>query len=382
MALIFFWFSLVMITLSYFGYPLILCLLSGFKKKLPQREEIEPQVSLLIPAYNEEAVIKEKLENSLSLDYPKEKLEVILILDECTDNTMEIASRYIAQGIKIFEQKPRRGKMAALNLAVPQAKGAILVFTDANSMYEKGALRKLVRNFADEKIGCVCGELKYTSSSLVGEGEGLYWKYEKFVKEKESQWLSVLVVNGSIYAIRKQLYEPVEETLADDFVVPMRIARKGYGLVYEPEAVTVEKTAQSTKDEFNRKVRIVSQGLKATFAISGTILSSGLWRNFQFMFHKFIRWLAPLFLIIMLIANGFLLKNRVYQLIFFGQMLFYLFSLTGYFLQERKIKIKNFSAPFYFCMVNLAALIGILKFLTGGIKGTWEKAETTRKLPR
>jgi len=379
MAQLFFWFPLSLIILSYFGYPIILTFLVYFKKKPYEKEKIESDITLLIPAHNEEKVIKEKMENSLSLDYPKDKFEILLILDECTDRTKEIAEQYVDRGIKIIEQKPRRGKMAALNLAIPQAKGEILIFTDANSMYEKDAIKKLVRNFADERIGCVCGELKYISGTSVGEGEDLYWKYEKFLKTKESQLQSLLVVNGSIYAIRKRLYEPIDETLADDFVNPMRIARQGYGLVYEPEAITVEKAAETTKDEFNQKIRITSQGLKASFAIWKTIFSSSSLRISQFIFHKFIRWFVCLFLIIILVSNLFLLDHWFYQVTLFGQILFYLFALIGYLLTKKGIKIKIFNVLFYFCMVNLASLIGLLKLLTGGVKGIWEKAETTRK---
>lgn len=373
----FFWLSLSLMILSYFGYPVILTLLAYFFGKPYEQEGIEPYITLLIPAHNEEDVISEKIENSFSLDYPKDKFEVLLILDGCTDRTKEIAERYIDRGIKIVEQKQRRGKMAALNFAIPQAKGEIIVFTDANSMYEKDAVRKLVKNFASDRIGCVCGELKYKSETSVGEGENLYWKYERFLKIKESKLRSLLVVNGSIYAIRKMLYEPIEETLADDFVNPMRIAKKGYGLVYEPEAITFEKASETTKDEFNRKIRIVSQGLKASLAISATILSSGPLRIFEYTLHKFIRWLAPLFLMTILICNLFMLKYFFYQVTLIGQILFYLFALIGYFLQTRRIKV--FNIPFYFCMVNIASLAGFLKFLSGGIKGTWEKAQTTRR---
>ncbi len=376
---LFFWLLLILIILSYFGYPLILALIAAIKSKPYKKEEIMPHVTLLIPAYNEESVIRQKIENALSLDYPKDKLEILLVLDECTDRTKEIAEDYVSKGIRIVEQKPRRGKMAALNLAIPQAKGEILVFTDANSMYKEDVIRKLVRNFADEKIGCVCGELKYENKSLVGEGEDLYWQYEKFIKIKESQLQSLLVVNGSIYAIRKKLYEPVEETLADDFVIPMKIARKGYGLVYEPEAITLEKTAENTKEGLNQKARIISQGLKASFAIGPTIFSSGFLRTFQFLFHKFIRWLVPLFLIVIFISNMFLLDKLFYRVILVAQILFYTFALIGHFLQEKGLKVKVFKIPFYFCIVNLASLFGLIKFLKGGMKGTWEKAETTRR---
>lgn len=377
-AMLLFWFSVIVIVLTYFGYPIFLAVLSYFLRESYIRKDIEPSVSLIIPAHNEEKVIADKLNNALSLEYPKDKLEIVMILDGCTDKTKEIAQRFGDPIIKLIEQNPRKGKMAALNLAVPQAKGDVIVFTDANSLYEKDAVRKLIRNFADKKIGCVCGELKYRNESLVGEGEDLYWKYERFIKTKESQLRSLLVVNGSIYAIRKELFEPVEETLADDFVVPILVAKKRYGLIYEPEAITSEKTAGSTKEGINQKARIISQGLKASFNIRATIFSSGPLRISQFLFHKFIRWIIPLFLITIFTANFFLLGSFFYKFTFLCQILFYLFAIIGYLLEEKNVKIRIFKIPFYFCVVNLASAIGILRFLTGGINSTWEKAETTR----
>ncbi|MDD5072265.1 MAG: glycosyltransferase family 2 protein [Candidatus Omnitrophica bacterium] len=355
-----------------------MAVLAAVLKKPYEIKDIEPYVSLIIPAHNEEKVIADKLNNALSLDYPRDKFEILLILDGCIDKTKAIAAGYKDSRLKLIEQNPRKGKMAALNLAVPQAKGDIVVFTDANSLYEKDAIRKLVRNFADKRIGCVCGELKYRNESLVGEGEDLYWKYEKFIKTNESRLYSLLVVNGSIYAIRKDLFEPVEETLADDFVVPMVIAKKGYGLVYEPEAVTLEKTAASTKEGISQKARIIAQGLKAGFAVGRIIVLSGPLRLFQFLFHKFIRWFVPVFLIIMFLSNIFLLNEPFYKVIFLCQGLFYIFAAIGHLLEKNNVKIGIFKIPLYFCVVNLASAIGIIKFLTGGIKATWEKAETTR----
>lgn len=378
MAVWLFWISIGLVAASYFGYPVIIAMLAGVFKKTHEKKDIEPYVTLVIPAHNEEKVITDKLNNAISLDYPPDKLEILLILDGCIDRTKEITEGFSDFRIKIIEQNPRKGKMAALNLAVPQAKGDIIIFTDANSLYENDAIRKLVRNFSDERIGCACGELKYQNKSLVGEGEDLYWKYEKFIKTKESQLRSLLVVNGSIYAIRKKLFEPVEDTLADDFVVPMVIAKKGYGLVYEPEAITLEKTAGSTKEGVNQKSRIIAQGLKASFAIGAVILSSGPLRLFQFIFHKFVRWFVPLFLVIIFVTNIFLADRAFYGAAFIAQLLFYLFALVGYLLEEKNIKIKVLKVPLYFCVVNLASAIGIFRFLTGGIKSTWEKAETTR----
>ena len=377
-AVIIFWFSVAAIVSTYFGYPIIIAVLAVVFKNPYEKKDIEPYVTLIIPAHNEEKVIADKLNNALSLDYPPDKIEILLVLDGCIDRTKEIAKGFTDSRFKIVEQDPRRGKMAALNIAIPQAKGEIIVFTDANSLYEKDAIRKLVRNFSDEKIGCACGELKYHNESLVGEGEDLYWGYEKFIKTNESSLRSLLVVNGSIYAIRKRLFDPVEATLADDFVVPMVIAKKGYGLVYEPEAVTLEKTAASTKEGMNQKARIIAQGLKAGFAVGPVILISGPLRVFQFLFHKLIRWLVPIFLIIMFISNLLLLNELFYKAVFLCQALFYVLAVAGYLLEKNSIKISIFKIPLYFCVVNMASAIGIIRFLTGGIKATWEKAETTR----
>lgn len=378
-AVFLFWCSIGLIAASYFGYPAVLTVLAALAGKPYKKMAIEPDVSLIIPAHNEDKVIAAKIKNALSLDYPADKFEILLILDGCTDRTKEIASNFEDQRLKIIEQVPRKGKMAALNHAVPLAKGEIVIFTDANSLYEKDALRKLSRNFIDKGIGCVCGELKYRNESLVGEGESLYWKYEKFIKTRESMLWSLLVVNGSIYAIRKKLFEPVEETLADDFVVPMVIARKGLGLVYEPEAVTSEKTSANTRESLIQKSRIIAQGLKASIAIAPIIFSSGPLRIFQFLFHKFIRWMVPILMVVIFITNLFILGSAFYRVVFMCQALFYFSATIGYFLEEKHVKIGILKVPLYFCIVNLASAIGLLKFMTGGIKATWEKAETTRR---
>lgn len=373
-----FWISVITVAFSYFGYPLAIMLLAVFFRRPHSKTDTKPYVSLVIPAHNEEKVISDKLKNALLLDYPADKLEILLILDGCVDRTKEIAGHFTDQRITVIEQDPRRGKMAALNMAVPMAKGEIIVFTDANSMYGEDAVKKIVRNFADENVGCVCGELKYRNESLVGEGEDLYWKYEKLIKTSESQLGSLLVANGSIYAIRKKLFSPVEETLADDFVVPMVIAKKGYDLVYEPEAIATEKTAANTREGINQKARIISQGLKASFAIGIVIFSSGPLRVFQFLFHKLFRWLVPLFLVIIFSANLFLLNGLLYKALFLCQLAFYSSALIEYLLEEKNVKARILKIPFYFCVVNLASAIGLLRFVTGRIKGTWEKAETTR----
>ncbi len=380
MAQIMFWFSIGVIALVYFGYPLMLSLVAYFNKKPHNKNRIEPYVTLLIPAYNEENVIREKLNNSLSLDYPKEKIEILLILDECTDKTKDIAEQYIDKGIKIIEQKPRRGKMAALNMAVSQARGEILLFTDADVLLDAKSVMNLVENFSDNNIGCVGGELHYESdrNSLVEAGEGLYFSYDKFLRSKESDMQTLFVVSGSIYAMRKSLFTTIREDLADDFINPISVASKGVGVVYDQTAKAFGKIAKTTKDEFGQKVRMITQGFHGSTQIFKFINSKNFIYLFEFIFHKFLRWMVPLFLISIFVSNLFLLNLRFYQVIFYAQILFYLLALAGFFLQERRINIKLFYIPFYFVLINTASLVGFLKFLTGGTRGTWEKAETTR----
>ncbi|MCK9555692.1 glycosyltransferase family 2 protein [bacterium] len=371
---------LALIIFIYFGYPVVLSVLVFLKKEIIKTGNISPSVTLIIPAYNEQAVIRQKIENSFFLEYPKEKLEIILALDGCTDKSKDIALNYINKGLKIIEREERGGKIAALNKAVSQSKNEILIFSDANSIYEENAIINLVRNFADKKVGCVCGELKYTLKDLtsVEAGENLYWKYEKFLKEKESKLGSLLVTNGSIYAIKRELYSQIDEDLADDFVNPMRVYKQGFKVVYEPDAIAYEKVSSRFKDQFDQKVRIISQGWKATFRLWDIILSSGPLRIFEFLFHKFLRWIIPFFLIAMFISNLFLANIKFYQILLLSQVIFYVFAFIGYFSQKWGSRIKLFYIPFYFCMVNATALLALFRYLKGGETKVWEKAQTSR----
>ncbi|MFH2138096.1 MAG: glycosyltransferase family 2 protein [Candidatus Omnitrophota bacterium] len=380
MIKIIFWFIFALVLFIYFGYPLVMAVLAIlFKKEHRYDDGFTPSVTMLIPAYNEESVIKEKLENTLILDYPKDKLEAIVMIDQSSDKTEEIVRSFAGKGIKMWVQVPRQGKMSALNYMLPKAQGEIIVLSDANSMYKPDAIKKLVRHFSDPKIGLVCGELRLIDpNTLVGLGENFYWRYEKFVKIRESLMHQLLVVNGSIYSIRKELFSEVDPALADDFVLPMRIAVKGYGLIYEPEAINEEKVSDTAQDQFNRKVRIISQGVGASFSVMGILFKSSALRIFEFFFHKFLRWFVFLFTSILFGLNILLLSSPLYLKIFIAQIVFYLFSLIGYILQKKGKHIKIFFVPFYFFLVNFASFCGVLGFLFGKKKATWEKAESTR----
>lgn len=375
-----FWFFLGLVVFIYFIYPLVIMLISLLRGQKPVLQDITPFISLIIPVHNEEAVLREKLENVLSLDYPREKIEIIFALDGCTDRSRDILLGYQEAGVKILDKEQREGKVKTLNRAVSQAKGEILVFSDANSFYKEDALRKLVRNFSDSKVGCVCGKLVYTDvkNSSVSRGENLYWKYENFIKTEESRLGKLLITNGSIQAVRKELYPYPDADIADDFSLPILIQRQRARIVYEPEALTFEVATQSLKEEFGQKVRIISQGLKGTFKYWRTILQLGFLGIFEFLFHKLLRWFVPFFLIVIFLSNFILISKNRYFLFLALQVLFYSLALLG-FLFRNKRRFKILYLPFYFCLVNFASLVAFLKFLRGSQTQIWEKAYTTRR---
>ncbi|MCM8813805.1 MAG: glycosyltransferase family 2 protein [Candidatus Omnitrophica bacterium] len=380
MAYILFWGSFFCIIFVYAGYPLVISLLALFCAKKNRADDgFTPSITMFVAAYNEEKIIESKIKNMLALDYPKDRLECYILVDESTDKTEEIVARYAADGIRMWVQRPRQGKMSALNAMVPQARGDIVVFSDANSMYKPDALRKLARHFRDEKIGLVCGELRLIdAASMIAVGENFYWRYEKFLKKKESALRQLLVVNGSIYAIRKKLFTAVDPALADDFVIPLRVAAAGYDLIYEPAAINEEKSTETGGDEFRRKVRIISQGLRASFTLWGEIVRGSPLRFFSFLSHKFLRWFVFLFSLVLAASNFLLSGDGFYRMILFAQAAFYAAALAGMLLDKYKMRVKLLFIPYYFCLLNLASARALWNVLFGRSQAMWEKAESTR----
>jgi len=375
-----FLFLLIIILYIYFGYPAILILFGFLRTSKPlNRGNSAPRVTLIITAHNEGKIIRQKIENSLSLDYPKDKLEIIVASDGSTDDTDEVVAEYENRGVILDQLATRRGKTAAQNGAVAKSSGEVIVFSDANAMYARDAVKKLVRNFDDKTVGCVCGELKYTNSweSMAGKGENLYWKYEKFLKRKESQISSLLGVTGSIYAVRRSLYVPLEDHSISDFVEPLEIVRNGYRVIYEPEAISFEKASVDMKTEFKRKIRIVARSIRGLFGEKEllNIFKYGIF-SIQLISHKLLRWTMPL-LLICLFGTNLLLWNSgdMFKILLIFQALLYSSALVGWVFELVGSKIKLFYIPYYFSMVNLAALIGWFKYLTGKKEVVWE---TTR----
>jgi cellulose synthase/poly-beta-1,6-N-acetylglucosamine synthase-like glycosyltransferase len=371
-----FWLSAGLLLYVYAGYPVVLGLLTRLMRRETETlEACEPPVTLLISAYNERSVIEEKIKNSLAIEYPKDLMEIMVVSDCSDDGTDEVVQRYAGSGVRLVRQNERRGKSAGLNLAVPQAKGQILVFSDANAIYRPDAVRHLVRHFGDPGIGYVVGNARYidaASATQAAEAEGLYWKLETWLKRKESAIYSVVGGDGAIYAIRRELYSTLLPTDINDFLNPLQIVQRGYRGVFEPSAVSYEEAAGSFRKEFRRRVRIISRSLTAVRRAAGVLNPLRHTRHwFLLMSHKVLRWLAPFFMIAMLTCSSLLWKLPLFRIASELQFAFYIMAIAGWMLQHRRKNFTPFSIPFYFCLVNAASLIGCLKSVRGDLSGVW-----------
>lgn len=376
-----FWTSILLIIYVYLGYPLLLSILSLFFKKKTASKEIKPFVSLIISAYNEEKVIKKKIENSLALNYPKDKFEIIVVSDCSSDKTDEIVSSFQDSDVILHRLDKRGGKTYGLNQAVPRAKGEIIVFSDANAMYEADAIEKLVRSFADSSVGYVTGESRYIEKLSIIKEENLYWKYEQFIKKRESALSSMVGADGAIYGIRKSLYIPLKKSDINDLVNPLQIITKGYRGIYEPEAVCWEKTASSYKGEFKRKVRIVNRSLTGLWRVKEALnpIKCGIF-SWELISHKLLRWFVPFLMLITFFSNlglFFMSVSLYYRLFFILQCLFYSMAGIGGLQSRRTKQYKLFYLPYYFCLVNFASLKGVIRSLRGEVQVTWEPERKT-----
>lgn len=350
----------------YLGYPLLLLLLTRLAKAEPvQRGSFTPPVTLIISAYNEGHSIREKIENSLALDYPAALFEVIVVSDCSTDDTDAIVNDYADRGVRLLRMEKRGGKTVGLNAAVPRAKGEIVIFSDANAMYHRLAARRLVRNFADPTVGCVTGESRYEVEAGAPDSaasENLYWRYELALKKMETQTGSLVGGDGAIYAIRKALFRPLRPEDLSDFVNPLQIVAQGYRNVYEEEAFSFERGAASFEKEFRRKVRIVNRAWRGLWRVRQVLnpFRFGFY-TVQVISHKLLRWLVPVFMGGALVANFFLLSfGKLHQIIFALQIAFYVLALIGWAQSRRPSISKLFYVPYYFCLVNYASLLGII----------------------
>jgi cellulose synthase/poly-beta-1,6-N-acetylglucosamine synthase-like glycosyltransferase len=374
---ILFWGTLGLLVYTYVGYPV---LLGVFARVAPRRNQHDPSyqfpsVTLLISAYNEIEVIRKKLQNSLALEYPSECFEIIVISDGSDDGTDEVVQQFARSALRLVRQVPRQGKTAGLNLAVPQARGKILVFSDANAIYEPNAIRELVCHFSDPRVGYVVGNARYideASGTQAAAAEGLYWKIETWLKKKESAFYSVVGGDGALYAIRRELYTPLRPTDINDFLNPLQIINRGFLGVFEPAAVCYEEAAGSFGKEFRRRIRIISRGLDAVLTVKNALNPFQHTRHWFLLFsHKILRWFAPVFMVVLLLLSVLLAKAPLFAAALLVQVAFYFAAALGGILQQRQKNSRVFSVPFYFCVVNLASVVGCFRCLTGNLSGTW-----------
>jgi len=374
-----FWISVSVVVYSYLLYPLLLLALEILQKqKHFKKEGITPGVSIVIAAYNEEKVIKQRIENCLSLDYPKELLEIIIASDGSDDQTGSIVRQYSSRNVILKDYKERRGKVNVLNETVPQAKHPIIIFSDANASFHPDAVRNIVRHFADEHIGAVCGRLYFVNSQdgETGELEGVYWRYETLLKKLEGKRGSLMGANGAIYAIRKELFEACpSDTIIEDFFIPMKILQRGFAVIYDPRAEAVEETAQKIVHEKERRIRIGAGDYQALFRLLPMLNPLRGFSALAFWSHKVLRWLSPFFLITALVSNLFLLDEKVYFILFILQGGFYLSALFGQALAWSGMSIKVFNLCYYFVSMNLALLLGFFRFLLGTQKAAWHRTQ-------
>lgn len=379
MAFIFF-LSAGLLVHTYFLYPISLPVLSLFlavRRKLGNPNKFK--VSMLVAAHNEEKVIEEKIKNSFDLEFPKDNLEILIGSDASTDNTNAIVSKY-DRGIKLFPFTERGGKASVLNKLAPKATGEILVFCDANTMLLKNALQKLLAHFEDPRVGCVCGRLILHDSgqSALGIGESIYWNLESEIKKQEGKLGIVIGANGGIYAVRKELFEsiPIDKIAMDDFFVTTCVLKAGKTAIYEPQAIGSEETSVEPYGEFYRKVRI-SQANFNLLSRYLTLLNPfrGL-VAYGFFSHKFLRWFAPVLMILVFVSNVLLLTSGVlYGVAFALQLLLYTGAALGYAGNGKTRKSKLLLIPFYFVSMNLALLIGMLRAMSKNEGGMWNRIE-------
>ncbi|HSJ66760.1 MAG TPA: glycosyltransferase family 2 protein [Anditalea sp.] len=381
---ILFWLSLFLVFYAFLGYGIVAYVMVKMRKGFPipavPSDVALPEVTLVIPAYNEMDCLPAKVDNSLSLDYPKEKLKIIFVVEGSNDGSEEYLDKL--DGIEVIGGPARRGKIEAINMTMPKIDTPITVFTDANTQLNPEAIKKIVRHYQDPAVAAVAGEKRVLieeDAKASGAGEGIYWKYESFLKKLDSDLQTIVGAAGELFSIRTELYEPVEaDTMLDDFMISMRFAVQGYRVIYEPNAYASEKPSFSMGEEKKRKVRISAGGFQAMNRMQHVMnpFRYGL-LAFQYVSHRVLRWaVTPFCLPILFIANLFLVgQHWIYDLIMVAQVGFYLLAAVGAVLESYNLKVKAFFVPYYFCFMHYAVFLGLKKYLKGNHSGIWEKAK-------
>jgi cellulose synthase/poly-beta-1,6-N-acetylglucosamine synthase-like glycosyltransferase len=377
-----FWFAAILLTYVYAGYPLLAYLMSVMFPRPVRQSTIEPRVTVLITAFNEEAAIREKLENTLKIDYPADKLEILVASDGSTDETDAIVNEFAGRGVRLFRMEGRVGKTATQNAAVDQASGEIILFSDATTAFGPDVFGELLPPFADETVGCVAGRLVYVDdrNTVIGRGARSYWSYETFLKTAESRACSLIGASGCLYAVRKSAYTPLYPEACSDFLICTSIYRRGLRSVFAPEAVCFEQTNRSTTAELRMRVRVIAQ----TF--------TDLWRNrdmldplksgffaIELISHKLLRYAVPIILLALLVSSALLAgSSSFFAAVLIVQLAFYAMAVAGWLLEVNGRSMRVLAMPLYFVLANLASVVAFYKFLRGENYAHWEPIRQDR----
>lgn len=384
-----FWLSVGIIFYTYLGYPVLIALLAKLRPEQAYSGGNEPSITLLIAAYNEEACIEARLFNALSMEYPKDKIQILVAADGSDDRTTEIVSRFKQKGVELSYQPERRGKSAAIDRAMSMVTGEIVVFSDANNMYAPMTLRNLVLPFGDPKVGVVSGAKHILKEGgALGVSEGLYWKYESFIKRQESRLSSCIGVSGEIFAIRRSCYLPTSNSIInDDTNISMNILNRGFSIVYAPEAVSYENVSLTAQDEITRRTKISAgryQAISKSYKVNPFIHPILFWQIFS---HKILRLVIPFAMIAAFLANFVSLfahseikSTSIFDLLwpknwlfFIGQLLFYLVAMFGNLIMPKGKLGKILYLPTFLLNSNIASFKGFLQFFTKKENELWKR---------
>ena len=388
---IIFWILLFIIVYTYIGYGILLYAIIKIRRifKIGQKEKYhpnyQPEVTLFIAAYNEKDFVDAKMKNTMELEYPKEKLNIIWVTDGSDDGTPDLLKKY--NEATVHHLPERNGKIGAMNRGMKFVKTPIVIFSDANTMLGKESIKRIVSLFGNPKVGCVSGEkriINKESDAASGAGEGLYWKYESALKKWDAELYSVVGAAGELFAIRTELYRHMEQdTLLDDFVISLRVAQDGYTIQYDPDAYAIETASANVKEELKRKIRISAGGIQAIVRLRSllNIFKYGT-LSFQYISHRVLRWTLTPLCLIMLIPVSFLLAFNegifsfgLYATFFWLHFIFYIAALTGWFLENRSTRIKVLFVPYYFFIMNLSVVLGFFRYIKKSQTVNWERAK-------
>ncbi|NOZ22687.1 MAG: glycosyltransferase family 2 protein [Planctomycetes bacterium] len=378
MVELFFWLSVSVLLYTYAGYPMLLGIVASFRRRedLPGKAMDPPKVSILIAAYNEESVIRGRIQNALDADYPADRLEIVVGSDGCSDGTDEEVESFDDPRVRLFSYPEREGKVSVLNKTIREIKSPIVVFTDANTSFEPAAVRELVKHFAEDAVGAVCGRLEMRSrGKAIGGGNILHRRYEDFLKAKESAIHSCTAANGAIFAVRRDRYPfPSTDSITEDFAIILQVIQNGSRVVFASDSIAYEESLRDVRQLLRQKSRIAAgtfQTLWRFRSLLNPVRSPIAWQLFS---HKWLRHASPFFLLSALVTNALLVGHAPYGVLFAAQICFYTVGLGAWLLDAVRVPCGPLKMPYFFCFINLAVLLGFVKFVFGWQRVTWRGA--------